>query len=113
MQKKCTDVVQALVYENMNNKSEFSFSEKGLIDELSTFLVAGTDTTTFFFTMMVYFLGKHPRVQEKLRQQVNEVIKSNSNQEITFDNLKKLTYIDWIQFETTRHYGPANGIFFR
>ena len=59
--------MQALVYENMNNKAEFSFSEKGLIDELSTFLVAGTDTTTFFFTMMVYFLGKHPRVQEKLR----------------------------------------------
>lgn len=27
--------------------------------------------------------------------------------------MKKLTYIDWIQYETTRHYGPVNGIFTR
>jgi cytochrome P450 family 3 subfamily A len=27
--------------------------------------------------------------------------------------LKKLSYIDWIQFETTRHYGPVNGNFAR
>lgn len=27
--------------------------------------------------------------------------------------MKKLTYIDWIQNETTRHYGPGNGIFTR
>lgn len=97
----------------MKNNSDFSYSDKDLIDELATFLVAGTDTTTFFFTMMVYFLGKYPEIQEKLRKQVNEVIKTDSNDEITYENLKKLTYIDWIQLETTRHYGPANGIFFR
>ena len=84
VQQRCTDVVQALVYENISNKSEFSYSEKGLLDELSTFLVAGTDTTTFFFTMMVYFLGKYPIVQEKLRKQINEVIKTDSNEEMTF-----------------------------
>lgn len=24
-----------------------------------------------------------------------------------------MTYLDWIQNETTRHYGPGNGIFMR
>ena len=27
--------------------------------------------------------------------------------------MKKLTYIDWIQNETTRYYGPGTGIFTR
>ena len=27
--------------------------------------------------------------------------------------MKKLTYIDWIQNETTRFYGPGTGIFLR
>jgi len=29
------------------------------------------------------------------------------------DNLKKIKYIDWIQEETTRIYGPGTGIFLR
>ena len=37
------------------------------------------------------------------------MIKKDSNDEITFETLKKLTYIDWIQSETLRYYGPANG----
>jgi hypothetical protein len=37
----------------------------------------------------------------------------NNDLDITYDNLRKLTYIDWIQYETTRHYGPVNGQFFR
>jgi hypothetical protein len=42
---------------------------------------------------------------------VGEVILSDSD--ITNENIKKITYIDWIQHETTRHFGPANGQFFR
>lgn len=57
--------------------------------------------------MMVYLSAKHPRVEKKLREQVNSVIKSD--EDITFENLKKLTYIDWISSETTRFYGPAVG----
>lgn len=61
--------------------------------------------------MMVYYISQRKDVEEKLRNQINEVIKTD--QDITKENLKKLTYIDWIQNETTRHYGPGIGIFLR
>lgn len=35
---------------------------------------------------------------------MDSIIKSDKD--ITYENLKKLTYIDCIQNETTRHYGP-------
>lgn len=74
-------------------------------------MAAGTDPSTHFFTMIVYYLGKNPRVHQKVREEINSIIKTDKD--ITFDNLKKLTYIDWIQFETTRIYGPTNGLFWR
>jgi cytochrome P450 len=40
---------------------------------------------------------------------VESIIKDDSD--ITYENLKKLIYIDWIQNETTRYYGPGTGIF--
>lgn len=69
----------------------------------------GTDTTAKLVTMMVYYIAKDPRVHKKLREEIDSVIKSN--EDITSDNLRKLTYIDCIQNETLRHFGPVNGIF--
>jgi cholesterol 24-hydroxylase len=100
-----------LVYEKLDNKEEFSYSDTELIDEFQTFLIAGTDTTTRFFTMIIYSLGNYPEIHKRVREEINAIIKSD--EDITLENMKKLTYIDWIQYETTRMYGPANGIFYR
>jgi cytochrome P450 len=60
---------------------------------------------------MIFYIGNNPQIHKRLREEVNSVIKSD--QDITVENLKRLTYIDWIQHETTRMYGPANGVLFR
>ena len=61
--------------------------------------------------MMEYYISRNKSIEQQLRQQIEEVIKTD--EDITKENLKKLTYIDWIQNETTRYYGPGNGIFTR
>jgi cytochrome P450 len=61
--------------------------------------------------MLVFALGNHPEIHRRVREEINAVIKSDAD--IQSENLKKLTYIDWIQFETTRMYGPVNGILLR
>ena len=38
--------------------------------------------------------------------QINEHIKDDSD--ITSENIKKITYLDCLQKETTRHHGPLN-----
>lgn len=104
-----TDLTQAIIYEKRKYKEAFSYSDADLIDEFSTFLVVGTDTTAKLVTMMVYYTAKDPRVHKKLKEEIDSVIKSNKD--ITNENLRKLTYIDCIQNETLRHFGPVNGIF--
>lgn len=59
----------------MSYKEQFSYSDDDLVDEFQTFLLAGTDTTTHFFTMMVYYLGKYSEVHKKLREHINAIIK--------------------------------------
>ena len=60
---------------------------------------------------MIYYIHSHPEVEKKLREEIGKFIKSD--EDITAPNLKKLTYIDWIQNETTRMYGPGTGLFMR
>ncbi len=100
-----------MIYEKLDNKEEFSYSDAEIIDEFQTFLIAGTDTTTRFFSMLLFALGNNPEIHKRVRKEINAIIKSD--EDITNENLKKLTYIDWIQYEVTRMYGPVNGIFFR
>ena len=88
-------------------KSDFIYTDKEIVEELQTFILAATETTAHYLNMMVYLAAKHPQVEKRLREQVDSVIKSDKD--ITFENLKKLTYIDWISSETTRYYGPAVG----
>jgi cytochrome P450 len=38
------------------------YSDKDLIDEFTTFMIAGTETTSRLFTMMVYYISRNPSV---------------------------------------------------
>ena len=59
---------------------------------------------------MIYYVATNPQVEKKVRAEIEAEIQG---EDYTFDTLKKLKYIDLIQKETTRLYGPAPGLFFR
>ena len=61
--------------------------------------------------MVIFYLAKYPTIQEKLRKEVNETFKQDDD--ITYEKLKTMEYLEWILLETTRHYGPVNNIFLR
>ena len=95
---KCSDIIEALYLDSLKsekNDEDVEYTDTELFEELSTFLIAGTDSTAGLLQMIIYYLGENPHVEQKLRNIVNEIIKSDSD--ITYENLKKLTYIEWIQ----------------
>ena len=63
-------------------------------DEICTFVVGGSDTTSNYLTAMILFTFEKPKVLERLKEEINSVIKSN--EDITVENLKKLTYLDCV-----------------
>ena len=63
--------------------------------------MAGYDTTGTTLAFACYDLAKHPDVQEKLREEVEEIV-GDSSRELTYDDLQNMTYVDQIISETLR-----------
>ena len=45
-----------------------------------------------------------------MREEIDEYMKDD---DFSYENLKKMTYIDCVEKEVTRFYGPVNGMFIR
>ena len=65
----------------------------------STFVIAGTDTTSSALARILDLLSQHPDVQEKLRDEIRQARK---NPNISYDDLVSLPYLDAVCRETLR-----------
>ena len=70
------------------------------------FLVAGYDTTGTTLAFACYELAKNPEIQERLQAEVEEVTGGDMDEEITYEDLHKMTYLDQIISETLRFHNP-------
>ena len=78
--------------------SEFS-DETLLVSNTLMFFFAGFDTTTLGYTMCCHKLALHPEIQEKVYDELTEVI---GNHEVTFDRIQDLKYMDMFIAECLR-----------
>ena len=60
---------------------------------------------------MMYYLDLNPNAKEKLQTEIEKMIKSDKD--ITYENLQKMTYLDYVQRETLRVYPPVIGTLIR
>ncbi|XP_065651579.1 cytochrome P450 4C1 isoform X3 [Hydra vulgaris] len=74
-------------------------------DNLFLFLVAGHETTSNAMTWCLYMLGTNLKVQEKLREEIQNNILDVDN--ISFEEVSSLKYMDCVVKETLRLHGPA------
>jgi len=66
------------------------------------FILAGSETTANMFTLYLLTVFRHPEVEVRIREEIKEFIKSS--EDFTFDVLKKMKYMDWVQTEAIRLY---------
>ena len=69
-----------------------------------TFVLAAMDTTSNALTRILHLLAHHPDVQEKLRR---EIIEARDGQDIGYDALVALPFLDAVCRETLRLYTPV------
>lgn len=82
-----------------------------MVSEFNNIFLAGLETTSQLLTMMIYYMALNPDILKKALEEVNKYVKSDKD--LNFENLKNLTYIECIQKETLRTYGPGTGTFVR
>jgi cytochrome P450 len=73
-------------------------------DEVVTLFFAGHETTAATMTWAFYLLSRHPEVQERVREELQEVL---GGRVPTFTDLQKLTYTQQVINEVLRLYPSA------
>jgi cytochrome P450 len=79
-------------------------SDKALIDELMTLIVAGHETSAITLSWMWYLLSQHPEVEQRLLQEVDRL---GAKPAPDYADAEKLTYCKQVMFETLRLYPPV------
>lgn len=77
-------------------------SDKALIDEVMTIIVAGHETTASTLNWAWYLLAKHSEVEAQLHKEVDDL-----EQSLNFESLNALRYTRQIIDETLRLYPPV------
>ena len=75
--------------------------------QITTFLIAGHETTSGLLSSSLYALVKHPDVLAKAYEEVDRVLGADIEAKPTYQNVSQLTYIQQILKEALRLWPPA------
>ena len=83
---------------------ETTLTESEIIAQALVFLFGGFETTARSMAYTSFLLAVNPEVQEKLYQEICSTIQDG--EDINYDTLKKLPYLEMVFNETLRMYPP-------
>uniref|UniRef100_A0A182N0D8 Uncharacterized protein n=1 Tax=Anopheles dirus TaxID=7168 RepID=A0A182N0D8_9DIPT len=88
-----------------------ALSDLDIREEVDTFMFEGHDTTTSGIAFTFYQLAKHPDVQEKLYQEIRDVLGADYRTvPLTYSTLQNFTYLDMVVKESLRLLPPVSFI---
>ena len=102
-----------LLYQHLVN---CTLSLDDVREEVDTFMFAGHDTTAMAISWTLYLLGLHQDVQQKVRQEVDQIFdeeeedvdaENNETLVVTEEMMKKMKYLDCVLKEVQRIYPTA------
>lgn len=101
------DLLSILIKANMASdvKPEQKLSDEEVLDQITTFMLAGNETSSTALTWILYSLTQHPECQERLREEVLAV----ADDRPSLETLNSLPYMDAVIRETLRLNAPAPG----
>ncbi|XP_023307621.2 probable cytochrome P450 4d14 [Lucilia cuprina] len=76
-------------------------------EEVDTFMFEGHDTTTSGISHTLYLLARHPEVQQKVFEEILQIIGNDKDKPVTMRELQDLKYLDVVIKESLRLYPPV------
>ncbi|TCD70031.1 cytochrome P450-dit2 [Steccherinum ochraceum] len=102
------DIMSLLLQANMDASEEDRIPDEQLVAQVNTIIFAASDTTSNALARILHTLVVHPEAQQKLRTEFEQF--RNSGDELTYDRLIELPYLDAIVRETLRVHPPVNSM---
>jgi len=99
-------VINASSSKNPNEATKMS--QDDVREEIFEFIGAGFETLTTTLIWALLLLGHHPEVQERMVKEVQTVV--GDTEDITFENVRDLKYVEAVAKEVLRLYPPAPGL---
>ncbi len=101
--KKYNDFVSVFV-DARDKETGDAMTDKELLDEVMTMIVAGHETSAITLTWVWYFIAKYSDVDQAVQ---DELIRSGISGAPGFNDLEKLPYIKQVTEEALRMYPPV------
>ncbi|XP_059052884.1 cytochrome P450 9e2-like [Achroia grisella] len=101
------DAAETEKKDSETNKTRPYLDDDTLDAQSLLFLLAGYETSSTVLSFAVHVLATKPELQEKLRAHVEQV---TNEQDMSYDLLSKLTYLEGFLLETLRMYPPVSRV---
>ncbi|GIY53344.1 cytochrome P450 4d8 [Caerostris extrusa] len=81
--------------------------EEGVRQEVDTFIVGGHDTVAVAVKWALYLIDLYPEVQERIHQELDSVLGTDSKGPLSVADLNELKYLDCVLKECNQIYPPV------
>jgi len=102
---KGKDIMSILLKSNSSTSKNEKLPDEQLLGQVSTFIFAGSDTTSSALARTLHTLAKHPDVQDRLRKELREA--NSGNGSLGYSELAELPFLEAVCRETFRLYPPV------
>lgn len=82
------------------------FTEDIVKEQIETVIIAGNETSALTISYVILLLAMYPEVQERLYEELNAAYHPDEDYS-TYEQVQKLTYLDWVLKEGLRLFPAA------
>ncbi|GFT92282.1 cytochrome P450 4c3 [Nephila pilipes] len=82
-------------------------SEKGVCEEVKTFIAAGHESVSLSISWALYLIGLYPDIQAKIHEELGRIFGTDTERDVTESDLNDLKYLNCVLKETNRLYAVA------
>jgi len=82
-------------------------SDEDIREEVDTFMFEGHDTTTSAISFCLYEISRHPEVQQRLQQEIRDVLGEDRKSPVTLRDLGELKFMENVIKESLRLHPPV------
>lgn len=100
------DIISTLMKGNMEASEEDKLPESDIRGQIGTLMFAATDTTSSAISRTLHLLATHLDVQDKLQQEIKGALHNTGGQNLSYDELVSLPFLNAVCRETLRLYPP-------